>query len=167
MRKLYITDPVFSLWFRQCFKLTTVTIPANVTCIEDSAFAACTSITDVYYYAEQVPETGKDVFVDSNHTNATLHVPAGSIDAYSSAEQWKDFGNIVALTDDDPKPTTVVIAPAATQKPTIVECYSFDGKSISVPQRGLNIIRMSDGTTRKVVVKESTALPLCSAKKSH
>ncbi len=31
--------------------------------------------------------------------------------------------------------------------------YTIDGKRLSKPQRGLNIVRMSDGTTRKVVVK--------------
>lgn len=31
--------------------------------------------------------------------------------------------------------------------------YTVDGKRIGAPQKGINIIRMSDGTTRKVVVK--------------
>ena len=97
-------EDVKKIAYMACFdnsELTTVTILGNVTCVEDSAFHKCTSITDFYCYAEQVPETGKDVFVDSNYKNATLHVPAGSIDAYSSAEQWKDFGSIVALPDQE------------------------------------------------------------------
>lgn len=31
--------------------------------------------------------------------------------------------------------------------------FTVDGKRISAPQKGINIVRMSDGTTRKVVVK--------------
>ena len=31
--------------------------------------------------------------------------------------------------------------------------YSLDGRRLSAPQRGLNIVRMADGTTRKVIVK--------------
>jgi len=31
--------------------------------------------------------------------------------------------------------------------------YTADGRQVSAPQRGLNIIRLSDGTTRKVMVK--------------
>ena len=139
--------------FAESDKLTTVTIPANVTCVEDSAFHKCISMTDVYLYAEQVPETGKDVFVDSNYKNATLHVPAASVEAYKNAEQWKDFGTIIALTDEDPKPTTDIAVTTATQEPAIVEHYTIDGKRINQPQRGLNIIRMSDGTLKKVVVK--------------
>lgn len=33
------------------------------------------------------------------------------------------------------------------------DCFSLDGKRLSTPQRGLNIVRMSDGTTKKVVKK--------------
>ena len=134
-------------------KLITVTISSNLTCVDDSAFHKCTSLTDMYCYAEQVPETGKDIFVESNYKNATLHVPAASVEAYKNAEQWKDFGNIVALTDEDPKPTTEIMVTTATQQPTVVERYNIDGKRIATPQRGLNIIKMSDGTIKKVVVK--------------
>lgn len=132
-------------------ELTTVTIPANVTCIEDSAFAECTSLTDIYCYAEQVPETGKDVFIDSNYKNATLHVPANAVEAYRNAEQWKDFGNIVALTDEDPKPTNIESVNSSIK--TAERYFTIDGKQITSLQRGLNIVKMSDGTTRKVIVK--------------
>ena len=32
-------------------------------------------------------------------------------------------------------------------------CFTPDGKMLSKPQKGINIIRYSDGTTRKVLVK--------------
>ena len=94
--------------FAESDKLTSVTISSNLTCVDDSAFHKCTSLTDVYCYAEQVPKTGKDVFLSSNYTNAILHVPAASVEAYKNAEQWKDFGTIIALTDDDTTLPTVV-----------------------------------------------------------
>ena len=31
--------------------------------------------------------------------------------------------------------------------------YTVDGKRIAAPQKGVNIVRMSDGSTRNVVVK--------------
>jgi hypothetical protein len=34
-----------------------------------------------------------------------------------------------------------------------VQYYSIDGKRIATPQRGLNIIKMSDGTTKKIIAK--------------
>ena len=59
----------------------------------------------------------------------------------------------MALTDDDPKPTTDIIVSRAQQQPTIIERYTIDGKHISQPQRGLNIIKMNDGTTKKIIIK--------------
>ena len=135
-------------------KLTTVTISSNLTCVEDSAFHKCTSIADVYCYAEQVPETSKDVFVDSNYKSATLHVPANAVEAYKSAEQWKDFGSIVALSVDDPRPTpTAISAMDYAPKTANKAIYDLQGHQLAQPKKGLNIIKMSDGTTKKVVVK--------------
>lgn len=31
---------------------------------------------------------------------ATLHVPAASVEVYKAAEQWKDFGKIVAIGEE-------------------------------------------------------------------
>ena len=37
----------------------------------------------------------------------------------------------------------------------IFDYYSVDGRSIKQPQHGLNILRMSDGTVKKVMVNRS------------
>ena len=122
--------------FAQSENLTSVTIPGNLTCVDDSAFHECTSLTDVYCYAEQVPETGKDVFVSSNYKNATLHVPAASIDAYRNAEQWKDFANIVALPAHDAYRPFVEegkvwkVGDTSENPVQMVEYYYFDGDTI-------------------------------------
>ena len=92
--------------FPVCTSLTSVVIGNNVTSIHDEAFYKCHSLKDMYCYAEQVPETNNPlIFSESNYRNATLHVPTSSLEAYKTAEKWKDFGHIVALTNNDPKPT--------------------------------------------------------------
>ena len=122
--------------FAQSENLTSVTIPGNLTCVDDSAFHECTSLTDVYCYAVQVPETGKDVFVSSNYKNATLHVPAASIDAYRNAEQWKDFANIVALPAHNAYRPFVEegkvwkVGDTSENPVQMVEYYYFDGDTI-------------------------------------
>ena len=143
-----------STTFCNCPDLTTVVIGNSVEDIEIFAFYECPQLKDVYCYAEQVPDAtqhdGKPVF-DNAIANATLHVPAASIEAYSNAESWKDFKEIVALTDNDPNPTG--ITNVSNNMVTGERYYSLDGKRLDQPQRGLNIIRMSDGATRKVIVK--------------
>lgn len=42
---------------------------------------------------------------------------------------------------------------ASPSNVTVVRRYTMDGRSISVPQRGVNLLQMSDGTIRKVIVK--------------
>lgn len=137
--------------FYGCSKLTSVIIQ-NVNFILGGAFANCQELTDFYCYNTNVPFTDPDVFKDSYIDYATLHVPAVSLDAYKAANPWKNFKEIVALTDDDPKPTGVNTL-KANHYVYSANTYTIEGKLISNPQRGLNIIRMSDGTTRKVLVK--------------
>ena len=134
--------------FGNCRSLASIVIPNSTKKIGRYAFNCCFSLTNVYCYAEEVPVTDSHVFNDINSENATLHVPANSIETYKNAEQWRNFGNIVALTDPSGIESTT-----ASQQPTIVERYTIDGKRINQPQRGLNIIKMSDGTIKKVVVK--------------
>lgn len=142
---------IASFAFFDSNELTTTNIPSNVTCVGDSAYYNCQAIEDVYCYAVQIPETGKDVFLLSNYTNATLHVPAVSLEAYKNTLPWKDFGRIVPLTDYDPSPTEIK---GVNSEAITTECYySLDGKRFTTPQHGLNIVKMSDGSTRKVMIE--------------
>ena len=83
--------------FLVCSGLTSVTIPNSVTSIGIWAFAGCPKLLDFYCYAEKVPSTHSDAFDDSYPENATLHVPAASIDSYKATYPWSEFGKIVAL----------------------------------------------------------------------
>ena len=55
------------------------------------------------------------------------------------------------LTGDSFKATAII--PPAVLHPCSITYYSVDGKRLDKPEKGLNIIRMSDGTIRKVVVR--------------
>jgi hypothetical protein len=55
-------------------------------------------------------------------------------------------------TEADPTGIEGVKEDAGNSKSvTVVACYDLNGKRLSQPQKGLNILKMSDGTTRKVV----------------
>ena len=84
--------------FDYCPKLTSVTIPNSVTSIGNRAFYSCTALKDVYCHAENVPSTDATVFNSSNYSNATLHVPAGSLESYKTTSPWSGFENIVAFS---------------------------------------------------------------------
>ena len=48
---------------------------------------------------------------------------------------------------------TAINDAAADAAAVEVARYAVDGTQLAAPQKGVNIVRMSDGTTRKVVVK--------------
>ena len=47
---------------------------------------------------------------------------------------------------------TEISSLTVTDQP-VTDYYSIDGNRLTRPHRGVNIIRMSDGTKRKVVIK--------------
>jgi hypothetical protein len=82
------------------------------------------TLLDVYCYAENVPSTHSDAFKRSPNDYATLHVPAGSVDAYKAAVPWKNFKDIVPL-DGQSIETLEYTSPSDH-----IDIYSIDGKLI-------------------------------------
>ena len=95
--------------FYYCPKLTTVTIGNGVKKINSGAFAKCGEITDVYCYTEKVPEM-MYAFKDSYIGEATLHVPSTVLEAYKNDFYWGKFGNIIPITENDPKANLPICA---------------------------------------------------------
>ena len=110
--------------FVACSGLTSVTIPNSVTSIGVRAFYLCSKLLDVYCYAENVPDTYSDAFMDSPIANATLHVPDASIDSYKATAPWSSFGNVVGLSGEEPEQPEV---PEVEKCATPVVTYA-DGK---------------------------------------
>lgn len=87
--------------FFDCSSLTSITIPSSVTNIGYAAFGNCKNLTDIYCNAEHVPYVESNAFLDSYVEYATLHVPASALEDYKSTKPWSEFGNIVALTEEE------------------------------------------------------------------
>lgn len=86
--------------FCRCTGLTSVTIPNSVTCIEDYAFGDCSSLLTIICHAAEVPElVGWNIFSNIPLSDATLYIPAESLEDYKAADQWKEFGTILPLED--------------------------------------------------------------------
>ena len=83
--------------FLSCSSLTSVTIPESVTSIGNDAFNGCSGLTSVTCLAENVPTTGSSAFYNVPQSTATLYVPAGSVDTYKAAAQWKEFGTVKSV----------------------------------------------------------------------
>ncbi len=86
--------------FVDCYGLTSITIPEGVTSIGSNAFYNCSGLKSVTCLAESIPTMGTNVFYNVPQSSATLYVPTSSVNAYKTAEQWKDFGTIKAYSPD-------------------------------------------------------------------
>ena len=117
--------------------------------IGSGALGACKNVEDVYCYAEDIPYMGNEVFRDAYVEYATLHVPASSIESYKGDPQWGTFGKIVALTDEEIAAyIEYTIAPKDEN-----HIFTIDGKAVDTLQKGVNIIRYTNGSVKKVLVK--------------
>lgn len=93
--------------FDGCSGMTSVVMPSSMTFIGIRAFSRCTNLLDVYCYAANVPEVAivrssiDAPFYKVPTSSATLHVPAASLDAYSTTSPWSGFGSIVPIADED------------------------------------------------------------------
>ena len=129
--------------FYYCVGLTSVTIGNSVASIGNYAFEKCHKLGTVTSLNPTPPTCGAGVFNEIS-SYARLKVPENSISAYKSANVWKDFYSIV---------TGITDVVADEDNATEVARYDANGRLLSKPAHGINIIKMSDGTTRKEWVK--------------
>ena len=132
--------------FPQTKELTDLAIGKNVTEIAESALSNCSALKSIISLAKIAPKAYENTFSNATYLNATLYVPIGSMDSYKSSTPWKNFlieENYPTGTEDV-KADNILVEKAR---------YSLDGKMLLAPKKGINIIKMSDGTTKKVFVK--------------
>ena len=165
----YLTEEVF----RYASGLKQVTIPASVEKMGSKVFnnftlEGITWLREEPLVVEYVPVENnykwryasslnscfyfRRTNVDSwemEYATCPLYVPDISVANYQANVRWSQV-----FSDIRPISATGVDKAKAERNATTPESYySLDGKHLSKPQRGLNIVRMSDGTTRKVVAK--------------
>ena len=132
--------------FRGCSGLTSLTIPSGVTAIGKEAFYGCSGLTSIYVYPENLPELGTYIFNECDAKNCTVYVPKGTYDAYKSSE----FGYFEKIVEFDASGIDKVTTSTNAKE---VSRYSVNGKRLSAPAKGLNIVKYSDGSVKKVVVQ--------------
>ena len=137
-------DTIGRYAFSGCSSLESFSFGTGLKSIGDEAFSDCTGMKKLVSKTAVPPVCGPQALDDINKWECTLYVPQESLDAYRSAAQWKEFFFLETGIKN------VLDTPSSA---TESERYSTDGTRLASPQKGINIIRMSDGTVKKVLVK--------------
>ena len=133
--------------FKNCSGLTSLVIPSGVTEIWYYAFENCSGLTSIYVYAEQIYTSGLVAFKGCDKNNCKVYVPKGTYDYYIKYSDFRYFKNIEEF---DATGIDNVITPFHAKE---VSRYSINGQRLSAPTKGLNIVKYSDGSVKKVAVQ--------------
>ena len=98
------------------------------------------------YMPEPLPLSSFSFGGGGSLSNCKLYVPKGCANKYRNAEVWRDF---------DIEEMEVTGIASVTNDSTITEVsrYDVNGQQLSVPTKGLKIVRYSDGTVKKIMVE--------------
>ena len=135
-----------SFAFAGCYVLTSLSLPSGLTSIGDGAFYDCSGLTSIYVYAEKMPKLGTNMFDDCDAKKCTVYVPKGTYDDYWLSE-FGYFENIVEFE------ATGINNVVTSNDAKELSRYSVNGQRLSAPTKGLNIVKYSDGSVKKVAVQ--------------
>lgn len=111
-------------------------------------FRPYTEMSILYSYASEPPtlSAAKNKFTTEQFQKMIVYIPKGSKAKYESTEGWNNFWN---FKEFDP----IGIDKVSEEKSANFISYTLDGQRNKTAKKGVNIIRMSDGTTKTIVVK--------------
>ena len=136
-----------SLAFSGCSGLTSLAFPSSLTTIGQGAFFNASNIKSIYSYASFPPKLGVDVFNDKVQQTSILYVPKDSYQDYWFSDTWGNFENIKTFDASAVEPVFTADDASETSR------YTVGGQKQGNPVKGLNIIKMSDGSVKKIMVQ--------------
>ena len=117
-------------------------LPANLRSINDGAFALCQNLGKIYSLSPTAPETAESSFNDIDG-NCTVYVPKGCAASYKAACGWSKL-NIVEAD------LTGISENMNEQDIKVISRYDLQGRKQTKAAHGISILKMSNGSTRKI-----------------
>lgn len=131
-------------FYKSLFYAVDIVLPASLTNIY-SAFEGSGARVIHCYMPEPLPLSSFSFGGGGSLSNCKLYVPKGCANKYRNAEVWRDF--------DIEEMEVTGIGSAVNSTATEVARYDANGNLLVAPAKGLNIVRYSDGTVKKIMVE--------------
>ena len=147
---------VYEQAIRDMGSLETIDYPSTITQVGNAGtFYGCNELKAIIIRATEVPNCGGTDLSASTFDNTIIYVPSESLEAYKASSY---FGKINQSEGrDNIKSLDNYISGVETldedEGVTEVVRYDIAGRELSAPIKGVNIVRYSNGTIKKVIVK--------------
>ena len=102
LSSITIPDGVTSIGnyaFNECYSLSSITIPDSVTSIGEGAFGACYGLAHIYFLPTTPPSVSSSNAFSNIPTDCVIHVPVGSLSAYTSATNYPSSSTYTYVED--------------------------------------------------------------------
>lgn len=155
--------------FRDCQLLSELILPNSIETIDKDAFLYCYGLKEIVCSAASMPNTHAEAFRNTNvTTKTTLYVPQNLLGNYKATTPWSSFYKIESISSFNPSdpsnPNNPVnpsnpsdtTNPSDPNNPTGINgiiidgveaeaFYTLEGRKITKPQHGINLVRLKDG----------------------
>ena len=98
---------IYGSAFRDCRSLKKIVLPESLKEMADNCFTGCLALSHIYMNPTTPPTIQANTF--SDYDTPTLHVPSSAKTAYTKADNWKLFKNVIVI-GSEPKATAEEIA---------------------------------------------------------
>ena len=102
LSSIIIPDGVTSIGsyaFKYCYSLSSITIPDGVTSIGNYAFQNCYGVAHLYFLPTTPPSVSNSNAFLNIPTDCVIHVPVGSLSAYTSATNYPSSSTYTYVED--------------------------------------------------------------------
>ena len=141
LQELVIGDAVQAIGekaFYACTTMAQATIGSGLETLSEKAFGSCVALTSISLSAVMPPAiAAKNCFTNSVYKRSLVRVPTASLDAYKTADIWKEFKRIEA------QPSLVLVGDLdddgeVTVSDLTIELAALRGQYDSAPRNDIN-----------------------------
>lgn len=129
--------------FQECSGLTDIIFPNSVTSIGAFALYGCSNLKSIQSLNPIPPTCVENSLY--NCYNIPLIVADSASEKYATALEWCKFVDIQEAGIEGVQPNVNI---------TELSRYDINGRLLSAPTIGVNIVKMSDGSTKKEIIKK-------------